>query len=51
MRIIALPEISERLTSQASRPQAKTPQEMGKWLADEKDRWVKVVKESGFKME
>jgi len=49
-RIIALPEINEKLTSQGSRPQAKTPQDMGKWLADEKDRWAKVVKESGFKV-
>lgn len=50
-RIIALPDFNEKLTSQGSRPQAKTPQEMGKWLADEKDRWAKVVKESGLKME
>ena len=50
-RIIALPEINEKLTSQGSRPQAKTPQDMGNWLASEKDRWAKVVKESGFKVE
>jgi hypothetical protein len=28
-----------------------TPQEMGRWLASEKDRWAKVVKDSGFKIE
>ena len=50
-RIIALPDINEKLTSQGSHPQAKTPQDFGKWLATEKDRWIKVVKESGFKME
>ena len=50
-RIIALPDVNEKLTSQGSRPQAKTPQEFGKWLATEKDRWIKVVKESGFKIE
>ena len=50
-RIVALHDFSEKLTSQGSRPQAKTPQEMGKWLATEKDRWMKVVKESGIKME
>ncbi len=50
-RIIALPDFSEKLTSQGSRPQAKTPQEMGAWLATEKNRWAKVVKESGFKVE
>ncbi len=50
-RIIALPDFNEKLTSQGSRPQAKTPQEMGQWLATEKDRWMKVVKDSGLKLE
>ena len=50
-RIIALPEVSERLTALGSRPQAKTPQETGKWLATEKEKWAKVVKESGYKLE
>jgi tripartite-type tricarboxylate transporter receptor subunit TctC len=50
-RIVALPDFNEKLTSQGSRPQAKTPQEMGEWLATEKDRWMKVVKDSGLKLE
>ncbi len=50
-RIVAAPEFSEKLTSQGSRPQAKTPQEMGKWLASEKDHWAKVVKDSGLKVD
>ncbi len=50
-RIVALPDFSEKLTSQGSRPQAKTPQEMGNWLATEKAKWAKVVKESGYKVE
>ena len=50
-RIIALPDFNEKLTSQGSRPQAKTPQELGKWLATEKDKWAKVVKDSGLKIE
>jgi len=50
-RIIALPDVSEKLTSLGSRPQAKTPQEMGQWLASEKDKWAKIVKESGYKVE
>jgi tripartite-type tricarboxylate transporter receptor subunit TctC len=50
-RIIALPDVAERLTSLGSRPQAKTPQETAKWLASEKDKWAKVVKESGYKIE
>ena len=50
-RIVALPDFSEKLTSLGSRPQAKTPQEMGNWLATEKERWAKVVKASGYKVE
>ena len=50
-RIVALPDFSEKLTSLGSRPQAKTPQEMGSWLATEKERWARVVKESGYKVE
>ena len=50
-RIIALPDVAERLTSLGSRPQAKTPQETGKWLASEKEKWARVVKESGYKLE
>lgn len=50
-RVIALPDVAERLTSLGSRPQAKSPQEMAKWLASEKDNWAKVVKQSGYKVE
>ena len=50
-RIIALPDFNEKLTSLGSRPQTKTPQEMGRWLATEKERWAKVVKESGYKLD
>ena len=37
--------------SLGSRPQVKSPQEMSKWLATEKDKWAKVVKASGYKIE
>lgn len=50
-RIIALPDVAERLTTLGSRPQAKTPQETGKWLVLEKEKWAKVVKQSGYKVE
>jgi tripartite-type tricarboxylate transporter receptor subunit TctC len=50
-RIIALPDVAEKLTSLGSRPQAKTPKDMGAWLATEKDKWAKVVKDNGLKVE
>ena len=50
-RVVALPDVAEKLTSLGSRPQAKTPREMGTWLATEKEKWAKVVKESGYKIE
>jgi len=50
-RILALPDIKEKLSTQGTLPLPSTPQEMGKWLATEKDRWAKVVKDSGFKIE
>jgi tripartite-type tricarboxylate transporter receptor subunit TctC len=50
-RIIALPDVAEKLTSLGSRPQVKTPQEMAKWLASEKEKWAKVVKAGGYKVE
>ncbi len=49
--MIALPDVAEKLTALGSRPQAKTPQEMGRWLASEKNKWARVVKESGYKLE
>jgi tripartite-type tricarboxylate transporter receptor subunit TctC len=50
-RVIALPDVSEKLTSLGSRPQAKAPRELASWMASEKERWAKVVKESGYKVE
>ena len=50
-RALAQPDIKEKLATQGTTPMPTTPQEMGKWLAAEKDRWAKVVKDSGFKIE
>jgi len=50
-RIQNLPEIREKLGSQSTTPLYMTPQELGKWLAGERDRWAQVIKTSGFKIE
>ena len=50
-RILALPDIKEKLSSQGTAPLPNSPQEMGRWLAAERERWSKLVKETGFKLE
>ena len=50
-RIQGLPDIKEKLQSQSTTPLIMTPQELGKWLVSERDRWAQVVKVSGFKID
>ena len=50
-RILAMPDVIEKLGTQGTVPLPMTPAETGKFLFAEKERWAKVVKESGFKME
>jgi len=50
-RILGLPDIRQKLDSQGTTPLPATPQDTGRWLASERERWSKVVKESGFKLE
>jgi tripartite-type tricarboxylate transporter receptor subunit TctC len=50
-RILKLPDVKDILFSQGTTPLATSSQDTGRWLADEKERWTKVVRESGFKLE
>ena len=50
-RILALADVTEKLGTQGTVPLIMTPAETGKFLIAEKERWAKVVKESGFKIE
>jgi tripartite-type tricarboxylate transporter receptor subunit TctC len=50
-RILKLPDVVAFLNSQGTTPMGVTPQETRKWLSDDRARWVKVVKDSGFKLE
>ena len=50
-RILAMQDVIEKLATQGTVPLPMTPAETGKFLSAEKERWAKVVKESGFKME
>ncbi len=50
-RVLGLPDIKEKLALHGTVPLPMSPQELGKWLAAEKDRWATVVKASGFKID
>jgi len=46
-RVLALPEIKERLSDQGVDPYTSTPEEFAKLIATDLDKWAKVVKASG----
>jgi tripartite-type tricarboxylate transporter receptor subunit TctC len=46
-KILATPEMQERLVSAGAETRPGTPAEFGAFIRDEKARWAKVVKESG----
>jgi tripartite-type tricarboxylate transporter receptor subunit TctC len=50
-RILKLPDVITFLNSQGTTPVGDSPKEVSTWLADERTRWAKVIKESGFKLE
>ncbi|MGZ8262588.1 MAG: Bug family tripartite tricarboxylate transporter substrate binding protein [Burkholderiales bacterium] len=50
-RILKLPDVIAFLNSQGTTPMGSSPKDTGKWLAEERARWLKVVKDSGFRLE
>ncbi|MGH8702545.1 MAG: Bug family tripartite tricarboxylate transporter substrate binding protein [Burkholderiales bacterium] len=51
VRILGQPDVTEKLAGHGSHAIANSPQEMGQWLVAEKDRWAKLIKDTGFKLE
>jgi tripartite-type tricarboxylate transporter receptor subunit TctC len=51
VRVLGLPDIKEKLTSQGTDPVANPPQEAAKWFGAEHARMAKLIKETGFKLE
>ncbi|MFP5406119.1 MAG: Bug family tripartite tricarboxylate transporter substrate binding protein [Gammaproteobacteria bacterium] len=50
-RIYHLPDVQERLAKIGLEPITSSPEELAKFQATEIDKWVKVVKESGAKVD
>ena len=50
-RVLALPDIMEKLRSQGTEPAANKPEDIGKWMSAESGRYARLVKETKFKLE
>jgi tripartite-type tricarboxylate transporter receptor subunit TctC len=51
VKIMQSPEVREKLVAQGSDPAAGTPEEFGRFLRSEHERWAKVIKAANIKME
>jgi len=49
--VIAMPDITGRLTALGAEPSAMTPGQFGKLIADAADKWAKVITFAGIKAE
>ena len=50
-RILQLADVKQILESQGTMPIGNSPDEARNWFASERQRWVKVIKDSGFRLE
>ena len=48
-RIIALPDVKERLTALGMEPVGSTPEECSALIRTEIERWAKVIREAGIR--
>jgi tripartite-type tricarboxylate transporter receptor subunit TctC len=51
VRILAEPAMAQQLASQGSEPRSSTPEALGKFMREETERWRKVIKSAGIKLE
>ena len=51
VQILAAPEMTQRLASQGAEPRSSTPEELVRFMRVESERWKKVIKTAGIKLE
>ena len=51
LKVLALPEVRQRLLNLAATPEPGTPAQMRSWTLSEAKRWREVVKQSGARAE
>jgi tripartite-type tricarboxylate transporter receptor subunit TctC len=50
-KTLALPEVREQLAAQGAEPVGSSPEDFGKFLRAESDKWARVIKSAGVKAE
>jgi tripartite-type tricarboxylate transporter receptor subunit TctC len=51
VRIVALPDVKQRLAALGFEPVANTPEEFAAYIRSEGDKWAKVIREANIKIE
>jgi len=51
VKALSEPEMAKRLSSQGAEPSAGTPEALGKFMREEYDNWVKVIKAANIKLD
>ena len=51
VRILNLPDVRERLSSQGADPVGSTPEQFATWIRSEVQKWAKVVRDSGARVD
>jgi tripartite-type tricarboxylate transporter receptor subunit TctC len=51
VRILAMPDVKERLSGLGAEPMGSSSEAMRKFLREDKDRWAKLIQQMNFKLE